>query len=222
MISGVTITSTGAQLTNSSILYTLDTVIILSYFLAGGYLLIRKKKNLELIQRQQINFVLFGIAFAFFVNFVTNYILAFFKIKNSSNLLGPLSLFIFVSITAYSIVKHRLFDIRLVVAKAVGYLFSLGAVVGIYSGLVFGLIANFVDPARAGIMQQFVYVALAVVTALFFPPIKKFFDKWSNKLFYQDAYEPQDLLNELNNLLVSQIELDKILKNGAEIIQKYL
>ena len=223
MIGSVEVSQIGAQVKESSILYSLQSLYLIIYFLLGFGILIHKRKKLDGIRRSQIYFVITGVGITLFINIITNELLVIFKGDSSYGvLLGIPSIIIFIGSITYSIVKHSLFDIRLVVARALGYLLSLGAIVCIYSLLVFGLIANFIDPAKAGIMQQFIYVALAVVTALTFPPIKRFFDRLSNKLFYQDAYEPQDLLNELNNLLVSQIELDKILKDGAQIIQKYL
>src|SRR5690606_7696413 len=48
--------------------------------------------------------------------------------------------------------------------------------------------------------------------------LKRFFDRWSNRVFYRDAYDAQDLLDQLNKALVSTIDLDKLLAKSAEVI----
>jgi signal transduction histidine kinase len=48
--------------------------------------------------------------------------------------------------------------------------------------------------------------------------VKKFFDRKTNQIFYQDAYDPQGFLDQLNQTLVSNIELEKLLKTCSQII----
>jgi signal transduction histidine kinase len=48
------------------------------------------------------------------------------------------------------------------------------------------------------------------VAAVLFPILKKFFDRLTNRLFYRDAYDPQELLNTLNKVLVSTTNLSRL------------
>src|SRR3990167_5302617 len=209
-------------ITGSFYLIYVVTALIFFVFLFFNFRQAYRAKTATTTEKQQIIFSATGVLLTFIWILLTTAVIPSITNDWSISKIGIIGSLFLVSFIGYAIIRHKLFDIRLIVARALGYILSLGAIVGIYSLLVFGLIAQFVDPAKAGAEQQLIYVALAVVVALTFPPIKRYFDKLSNKLFYQDAYEPQELLNELNNLLVSQIELNKILQNSAQTIQKYL
>ncbi|MCA9348054.1 GAF domain-containing sensor histidine kinase [Candidatus Saccharibacteria bacterium] len=59
---------------------------------------------------------------------------------------------------------------------------------------------------------------MAVVLAFSFQPLRKFFNKWTNRFFYQDAYDSQTLLDNLNNVLVSTMDLNKMLRASADVL----
>lgn len=178
----------------------------------GGY------KNFTTAQKQQSKLVAMGLSIAFIMGIVLSTIIPIYDPLTKVDDLSPLSLVFIVYFVTLAMVRHGFMDIRLIVARAVGYLLSLAVISGIYSLLVFGILARFIDNQSGGTGQQIVYVILAVILALTFQPVKKFFDKFSNKIFYQDAYDAQELLDSLNTTLVSNIELNILLRKSAEII----
>jgi signal transduction histidine kinase len=70
--------------------------------------------------------------------------------------------------------------------------------------------------------QQFAYAVLAASLAFTFHPVRRFFERETNKLFYRDAYEPSVFIDELNRTLVANIELEPMLKAAANVIQSNL
>ena len=136
--------------------------------------------------------------------------------------LGPLGSTFYVVLTAYGIIRHRLFDVRIVAARAVGYLLSILALASLYGVLAYAIITLVLSEQTSSVSERAVSAALAVALALTFRPIKRFFDRITNKLFYRDAYDTQTLIDHFNHALVSTIDLDELLKNTSQVIQSTL
>lgn len=135
--------------------------------------------------------------------------------------LNSLYILFFVLTVGYVIVRHKLFDIRLVVARSMGYLLSIIFLGAIYGFLAFNIISDLIfSGSNTTLWQKTVYTLLAITIAFTFQPLKRFFDRLSNKLFYKDAYDSQELLDNFNRFLVTTIDIDKLLKNSAEIINQ--
>ena len=123
--------------------------------------------------------------------------------------------------SAYAIVKHRLFDIRLVVARSLAYILSVVVVVILYSLLAFG-IARAIFGIELTVAQDIYFALFSAVIALAFQPVKRFFDKFTNKYFYRDSYDGQELLNELNSSLVNNSSIEPLLDTAAAIVESKL
>lgn len=218
----ITIQDFGVQPDKIGVLYTFSDILGILYLLIGIGIILSKYRKSNLQEKNQIKFVLFGLSVAIVVNIFTGLVLTLLKIDTDAILFGSVSLFIFSLFVAYTIIKHGFLDVRLIVARTIGYVLTIGTIAGIYSGILFGILARFVGTNKLTAAQQLLYIVLAVFLALTFQPIKRFFDKLSNKLFYRDAYEPQVLLNQLSSLLVSSIDLQKILTDSANVIQYHL
>ena len=219
IVPSVTIDSSGAQISEVTFFYTFHTILLITYFITGITVVYRFERRSSGIEKKQMMFLLFAVLIAFITNIITGYILEALKVTGVGNLVGAFSLFIFSIITAYAIIKHRLFDIRLVVARSLGYLLSIGLIAFLYGVIAFAFIDKI--PYFAGLSdgsKQAVYTLLAVIIALTFHPLKRFFDKLSNSLFYRDAYDSQELLDRLNNILVSTVDLGKMLQDTSTVV----
>jgi signal transduction histidine kinase len=136
--------------------------------------------------------------------------------------IGILPMLILVFGLYYSVVKHRLFDLRLIVVRAMGYLATLATISVLY-GLITHYLVSFTRSIRVtGVSDDLINSAFIVVAVLSYGPLKKVFDKLTNRFFFQDAYDPQEFLDNLNQVLVSTIELDALLSKTAEIIERDL
>jgi signal transduction histidine kinase len=191
-------------------------------FLASSFiLLIKRAGQSEGNERLQYLYLLIGISPMFLIAPYTGFIMPVVFQDVSLIFLNPIYSTFFVAMIGYAIVKHRLFDVRLIVARSLAYIFSITLLVLAYSILIYGLMLNLFDletaytPAMAT-----VNILLLIFTALTFGAIKRFFDKATNKVFYRDAYDAQAFLDELNKLLVSTVDLDNLLKGSSEIIER--
>lgn len=134
---------------------------------------------------------------------------------------GPLATTFYLVATAYGIVKHRLFDIRLAAARAAGYLLAVVVLGSLYGVLDF-VVARTLNGQVASTRQLIVSATLAVILAITFRPVKLFFDRITNKIFYRDAYDTQAFIAQLNQALVENVDLDKLLTVVSSVIAQNL
>ena len=131
--------------------------------------------------------------------------------------LGPLFTFIMVAAVFYAIARHGLFDIRLAVVRTVTYVFSLATLAGIYLLIVFFIFDRVLNQASS-VGQITVNVALTLALAFLFQPVRRFFDKWTNKIFYQDNYSVGFFFAELSRELTVTTNLQELLVRAATTI----
>lgn len=133
-------------------------------------------------------------------------------------LIGYMAPVYFISLTVFSLLKQGLFDIRLIVARSVGYILTLTTLVGVYVFAIFGLSSNLLGTGGLTGLQQALYILATLIFGFSLNPLKRFFDKLTNRLFYRDAYDAQVLLDKLNKVLVGNIDLDVLLKQTSDLI----
>lgn len=220
-IETVTIEQSGTSITNISWIYTFDTLVLLAYFIVGGVLLLRKRAKMPRVNKIQITLVLTGIVLSFATNLFTNYLFPLITGQESINAYGNLSLIVFSVLTAYAIVRHRLFDIRVAVARSLAYVFSLGLLLLGFS-LITRVILDTNYLSQNSLLQDSLNVLVVGIIIFAFQPLKAFFDRVTNQIFYRDAYDPQEFLDQLNAVLVGNIELDQLVDGASDVIQKNL
>lgn len=139
-----------------------------------------------------------------------------------SQLSIPLGVLAMVSLFGYAIIKHRLFDIRLIVVRLLAYLLSLLTVAALYTILAFGLFASLLKVDNITTGQETSFVVIAMLLALTFAPMKRFFDRATRAVFYQDAYQPQQVLDGVSSVIVSRVSVDKLVKESLSIMKNAL
>ncbi len=177
----------------------------------------KQNKN-NYIRSQQIMFVSTGIFLTFLWILITTALVPALTNDWTLSKVGPVGSLFLVGFTAYAVIKHKLFDIRLIVARSLGYILTLGTLVGVYVLTIFGLSSTVLGTGQLTGVQQILYIVATLIFGFSLQPLKKFFDKLTNKLFYRDAYDAQELLDKLNKILVGNIDLDTILKQTSDII----
>lgn len=135
-----------------------------------------------------------------------------------SQLSIPIGVLALVSLFGYAIVKHRLFDIRLIAVRLLAYLLSLLTVALLYTLLAFGLFANLLDIDGITVGQEASFVVIALLLALTFAPLKRFFDKATRAIFYQDSYQTQDVLDAVGSIVVSRVEVNKLARESLKVM----
>lgn len=184
----------------------------------GEILLVARRRNDLYAQQARLFFYgfLFTSVFGVFFNLVLPWVGNYRLIH-----IGPLFTNILVIFVAYSIIKRKMFDIRLVVVRSITYLFTVGTMAFIFGVIVFSFSRLILD-VRLTLAAEVYISLLTAMAALLFNRLKLYFDRVSNSLFYRDSYDAQALLDNLNRLLVNTTNLDYMLKQASEVIIRNL
>lgn len=162
-------------------------------------------------KRSQYTSILIGIAPILLVAPMTSFIMPVILMQTEYIYLSPIYILFFVSMVAYSMVKYKLFDIKLAAIRTAAYILALSTLAGVYFGL--GYIVSdvfFGDKKRANV--DALNIVLALLLAFIFQPVKRFFDKVTNILFYRDAYDSGEFFARLNKKLTSTTDLRPLLE----------
>ena len=180
-----------------------------------------KNKHNAMQVRSQSRLILLGLGFTLIPALLANGVLPFFGFSEALYF-GPSTMLAFVYFTTIAIVRHRLFSVRLVIARAVAYVCILAVLLGAYLLVAFQFASFMQHLTNIEFLGRLVTFLTSILVALIYSPIKKFFDKLTNSLFYQDAYNPQAVLDGLNQVLVSNVDLKLLLLRAAEVINMNL
>ncbi len=221
IIPAVNLTSNGAQPTGIGLGYTLLNGFVFLGIASGVSILIYKYRKAKAAEKNQLSFVLAGAFIAISVNVAINYFLTIYLPQAANYSLAGFSVLVMALCFAYVIIWHRLFNIRSIVARSLAYILSIAAFAFLYAFLAFGLaqgvfLKNILTTERS---QQIFNVILAVILAFTFPWIRRFFQRITDRVFYRDRYDPQELVSDIGRVLASEIELEKVSLKVLDILQ---
>ncbi len=203
------------------IIYFALLVLLLTYFIAGIVTLARHYGQANNQRKAQYNYIFIGIILTLIPALTINLALPLLGIGEVAQY-GSLSV-IFISVfMTLAIVKHRLLDIRLVVVRSLGYILSIGLLVVViaYSSSI--IVQNLFYENPDGIIPSVINIVIFSVVVIMYPLVKKIFDQLTNRIFFRDAYDPQEFLDELNKSIVSNIEIGILLRHTTQIIEDNL
>lgn len=195
------------------------TVHALISILAAFILLIYFGRHSKGVLRNQARFLLLASGVLFVIVPATNFVLPVAFSITWFAYLTPVYTLTFAVIIAYTMVRHSLLDFRSVIARAAAYLLVLSSLAGVYLGLGYILTQAIMSISDNRELNEVTFLILAIVLALLITPLKQFFDKFSNRLFYRDAYEPQIFIDKLNKTVVSDIEVYSLLRKVSEVVK---
>ncbi len=197
-------------------------IVLVSLFFSSIYVLVCSLKHSKPNLRIQITTVMLGLAVAAIFGLIFNLLLPVLN-NYSYTQLGPLGSLFFVAMSAYGIIKHGLFDIKLAVIRTVAYLFSIATLGVIYFGFAYIASATvFADSASQNMSFNPLNIFLALVLALLFQPVKKFFDHFTNKIFFRSRYTIDEFFARLSGVLTTTTELHHLLQGAAKEIGETL
>lgn len=203
----------GIAIRQVGLLYIPTLTFAASFFLAGIIIIMRDylRHRQDIVRRSQSRLLMGGLLQLMLIAFVGSIFLANNVI---SQILVPLSALVMAVVVAYAIVRHGLFDVRFIIARALTYLLVIFTVTVLYTFLVFGLLFRLLPPTgRLSFVQQLPFFATAIIVAYSLQPLRARFNKLTNRVFYRDAYDTDALYDQLNKLLVSTYDLNLLLRS---------
>ncbi len=177
------------------------------------YSIVRKYRLSKGRERAQFRFVFFGIAGTFGLIVLTNFVLVVLFQMTFLVPFGASFTLLFSGSFAYAIVRHRLLNIRSLVARSAAYVLLLVALAGLYAAGIYGFSTLFFANSSISSVQLIANVGLAMVLAFTFQPLRRFFERLTDRIFYRDRYDTQEVLNVLGKTLASELLLEPLLQN---------
>jgi len=118
----------------------------------------------------------------------------------------------------YTIVKHDLFAIDVIVRRTYGYVLSTAAIVGTYAGLVsvVNLAFGTSDTARSPVFS----IVFALVVVFFFEPLHRRIQRFVDTTFYRQQYDYRSAIKRLSEAMTSILDPELILKTLAGAVVK--
>lgn len=178
--------------------------------------LLRGARTTRGTKRSQHMYVLVGVVPILFFAPITSFMLPVLFHVTGFIILSPLYTTFFVIMVAYAIVKHQLFDIKFAAVRSAVYALTLLTLAGIYYAFAYVVsITVLKSQETTGVSISPANILLALGLAFMFQPIKRFFDKVTNDIFYRDSYSSSVFFTELSHLLTSTTDLRGLLERAS-------
>jgi two-component system NtrC family sensor kinase len=185
------------------------------YLILGFYFLLRTYRNSKGVYRLQIKYCFIGMFLAAVTGFTTNLLLPTFGTSKFSAL-GPCSTIIMVGFITYSIVKHRLMDIDIVLKKGTTYILLL-LLLFVPSFLLI-LLGQKLFFFKISYLFTVLVVALIFLVTLFFYRIKPHTEKIVEQFLFKNRYDYRETLGNFSKAMVSILDLKSLAKRIFETI----
>lgn len=190
--------------------YHIYLLYFLLYFGLAIYQMTKNYRRSRGLERVQLKYLVIGISTMIGLSGICSIVLTAMGIY-ALNSIGPVFTIIMALSISYAIIRHRLFDIRLVIARTLAYVLVLGTIAGVYAAGAFGLVNSVLDQPNLIGYRHVTYVILALILAVTYQPLRRFFGRLTNHIFYRDSYETQDVLDGISRILVTEISLEAML-----------
>jgi signal transduction histidine kinase len=214
-ISGLVVHADGTDVVAGP-LYSSFPVFLLGFSLIIIYIITLSLRRTSGIDRERTRYVAAGLVVTLLLTATTNLFLPLIQGNDQFSFLGSYFMLIFFGASSFSIVRHRLFNVRLIVARSLAYLLLLATLATTYALLAFSISSWLFPEGTLSLAQNIFYVVMAVILAFTFQPLKRFFERLTDSIFFRDRYDSQEVLNELSTILINEFNLDDILKGGLK------
>lgn len=206
----------GTQIVNPGLGYSLVVGITTLYLLVGLFYIYRYRKKYNTSKKKQSYQIMFGVFVSLIINLFTGYLLAMVGVSDYAILATGPAVLIFLGSIGVAVVRYGLFDIKLAAVRSVAYALSLLALAGIYYGVAYFVsIVFFSGEMNSSFSLSPLNILLALGLAFVFQPIKTFFDRITDGIFYRDRYNTSDFFAQLNQILSSTVELRGLLERAS-------
>ncbi|MGB7957966.1 MAG: ATP-binding protein [Minisyncoccia bacterium] len=203
VISSVHLAPQGYLITTGGIFFPFFALIMGGYVAISLAVLWRKYTATKGMVHMQMRWLMLGAGIFIMAMLVSDVLLPLFHISRLT-MIGPLFSLVLIGCCGYSIARYEFMDIRLVVKRGVSYGFSIAAVALIFFSIEFVVEKFFYTN------DEVVDIIAAVVGALAFWRIKKFFDTLTDRIFFKQQYRFSDAVRRLGIALVATIDLDAL------------
>lgn len=221
-ITSVKYDTLGTSIDKTGFLLYLTLFYYMLYFTYSMVILYKNSRQQTGSERVGMQLIMIGVGTAVSANLITQIIFPSIGIGVYGDLVGAPSLLMMVGFMAYAILRHNFLDVRNVAARSVAFLLWVTSIVLVYSLAAFQFGRVFFNQSASSTPERIFYLGVAIALALTFQPVLNFYAKISDKLFYNERYEPGDLINEISKIMASERELKDLIDHVQEALNDSL
>lgn len=169
------------------------------------------KRTRDVATKRQLDIVVAGLTLFTGISLLTNLILPAIFASAWPSQFAPAGGLVLALAFFVAIGRYRLFDIRTAVVRSTTYIFLITflAFAFVFMANTAGsLVTSFQNHKN---LQQLFNAALALCIAVSFHPLKRAFNRLTNRYFFRDIYDTQDVVDRLNNILISNVDMHRML-----------
>ncbi|MDI7259357.1 MAG: ATP-binding protein [Thermodesulfobacteriota bacterium] len=195
--------------------YPIFSVYLTGYILLGLLILIRTYKNTIGVERLQVKYCLLGMFFTSSLGLLSNLFLPMVGVSKF-NWLGPSLTMIMVGFTTYSILKHRLMDINIVLKKGTTYILLL--LLLFIPSFILILLGQKIFYGKINYLFTVMMFSVLFLAAILFHRIKPGTEKAVEQLLFKDRYNYRETLGKFSKAMVTILDLQSLLRRIVETI----
>ncbi|MCA9355681.1 ATP-binding protein [Candidatus Kaiserbacteria bacterium] len=182
----------------------------------------RKKKDPKYVGHvaDQIKFLFIGTFFFFILGVSTNSILPVVFHIYYFNGIGPSLSLILAGFIVYIIKKHHFLDITFVIQRSLIYSVLICGIIGIYITVL--LVLNEITYRTASMNPIVSGIITSIIGIFSVPMIDSFLRKKTDRLFFKDRYNYNDVLQELCGSINRSIEITEIEDQTSKLLKRSL
>jgi GGDEF domain-containing protein len=130
--------------------------------------------------------------------------------------LGHIGSLIASCLLAYSIVKHKFLDIRIIIRKALIYTIMTLGLTFVYLSIVFmsGEIMGTINQSQRLLMT----ISFIFIVALLFEPLRGSVQSVIDRLFFKDIYDRRMAMTEFSSSIVKTLDVEDLLDRTLQIL----
>jgi len=205
----------GPKMFNYGPFYLSFSLYITSYIIIGLLFLIRTYRHSIGIERLQVKYCLIGLFFTSFFALICNLFLPMAGISEL-NWLGPPFTMIMLGFTAYSIVRHRLMDINIVMKKGTTYV--LLVLLLFIPLLLMSILSQILFFGKINYLFSLTVFLLIFLGAILFERIKHGTEKAVEQILFRNRYNYRETLGKFSRAMVTILDLQSLSKKIIETI----
>lgn len=221
LFTSLEVTPQGYTILGNGFLSTSFSLFAVSYVAYTIYLLAQKHRATRTkTEREQTRLLFWGFSLFFLINLFTNALLPIFFGVYFFNAIGPAFALILIGFIMYTIARHQFLNIKVAIIRGVIYSILLALVVSTYLAIVFFL-GDFLE--HFGSINILLGAGITTLVGIVgVPPLERYFQKTTDRIFFKDIYDYAETLSELSDILNKNVDLDAIVKETSAYLARNL
>ena len=193
-------------------------LVVFAVILLGFRNIFLSLKNTAGVMRIQSRLLFTGFAISIATTLLTNILLPTVLLVRESSRLTPLNMVFLIFFSYYSIIRYKLFDIRLYLAKIAYYLFAaLFVLISFYLVFIIDLILfGSVTDIRAFLIG----IPIAIIFIIIYDIVRKSLYKRVQSILISPGYDSAEVIDSYSKEVSTELEVEKILESYERVIKQ--